>query len=73
MLHKTDKPAAEYVLVSGMFGDYAVRGWILGGDGMQEKYWSERGEAGRPAYFVPQSALQPMAEFRYPILEVNRQ
>jgi hypothetical protein len=60
LLHETDDPADYFVLVTGAGGTYTIRGWIKGADGMRRDWWEERG--GRWAFFVPQSALQPMNE-----------
>lgn len=37
-----------------------LRGWILARDGKLDKFWQDP-IGGRPAFFVPQAALQPMA------------
>jgi hypothetical protein len=50
-----DANDAVFVLVTGRLPTFTVRGWITGANGKQQRYWDE-GD-GRPAYFVPQSAL----------------
>ena len=60
LLHPRDLDDAPYVLMTGGGGAYQVRGWIMGRDGKQEKYWGDRANQNRPAYWVPQSALNPI-------------
>jgi hypothetical protein len=57
ILHKTDKNEAIFVLVTGEAPEFKVRGWMRAVDGKQEKWWRD---TKRPAYFVPQSVLEPM-------------
>lgn len=59
-MHRTDPDDRPFVLVTGVAPKFVLRGWIWGRDGKLEKYWGERNNNGRPAFFVPQSALQPM-------------
>lgn len=58
ILHERDPDDVPFVLVTGSYPRFTVRGWILGGDGKQPQYWGEWSK--RPAYFVPQAALQPI-------------
>lgn len=58
ILHREDSDDREFWLVTGINGKYVIRGWICGRDGKSEKYWKDPG-TGRPAFFVPQSALNP--------------
>lgn len=44
-------------LVTGRNGTYSIRGWIMAGEGKQEKWWRDPSGKKRPAYFVPQSSL----------------
>lgn len=57
ILHKEDPPDKVFWLLTGQFGKYEVRGWILAKNGQQEKYWSDPQKSDRFAYFVPQSEL----------------
>ena len=57
ILHKNDADDKKYWLVTGAMGNYTVRGWMLGRDGKQDKYWSDPQETDRWAFFVPQSEL----------------
>jgi hypothetical protein len=60
ILHPGDPDAAPFVLAVGGEGSYRLAGWILGQDGKRREWW--RTDTGRPAFFVPQSALRPMEE-----------
>lgn len=55
ILHAEDDDRAVFVLVTGSAPTLTIQGWTRGAEGKQEKWW-KRGD-GRPAYFVPQSAL----------------
>lgn len=54
-LGKQDK---WFILVRGKYGSYDLIGWILGKDGMQDRYWKQVGDR-PPAWFIPESALTP--------------
>ena len=56
ILHDDDPDDRIFWLLTGVYGRYEVRGWIQGRDGKRPEYWSDPA-GGRPAYFVPQSAL----------------
>lgn len=59
ILHKRDKSHLPYVLVDKLdCQTFDLVGWILCSEGQQEKYWQDP-KGGRPAYFVPRSALDP--------------
>lgn len=57
ILHPDDDDNHPFVLVVGSGQHYRLAGWILAREGKQDCWW--RGP--RPAWFVPQSELQPMA------------
>lgn len=59
ILHPDDDDNLPFYLVTGELGRYQVRGWIMARDGKREEYWREKVK-GRPAFFVPQSALHPV-------------
>lgn len=60
IIQDDDKPQAIFVLVTWeKFGEYHLRGWILGADGMDPAYRLDPA-GGREAFFVPQTALRPM-------------
>ena len=56
ILHEKDYDDRRYYLVTGSLGTYCLRGYILGAEGKKSEYWSDP-TGKRPAYFVPQSAL----------------
>ena len=56
ILHESDDDDRVFWLLCGLNGRYRIKGWILGRDGKKPEYWEDPG-TGRPAYFVPQSAL----------------
>ena len=54
------KPNEDYVLVTGAWGRYRVRGWIRGGDGMTDQF-KFKGYNGMPdCWMVPQKSLNPL-------------
>jgi len=56
ILHPKDDDEKTYWLVTGLNGNYWIRGYIKAKDGKKEQWW--RDPAGdRPAFFVPQSEL----------------
>ncbi len=59
LLHPDDPDDKPFALLTGMNGIYLIRGWIWGGDGKNSVWWGDKAKNGRPAYFVPQSALTP--------------
>lgn len=64
VLHDRDADDHVFVLVTGEAPDYTLRGWIVAADGKVPEYWEDP-STGRPAYFVPQDALRPMAELKH--------
>ncbi len=61
IVHPTDPDDAPFVLVTGSGLTYVVRGWLLGQDAKQPHWWADPTRSQRPAYFVPQAALRPVA------------
>jgi hypothetical protein len=78
LLHEHDKDEKVYVLVIGPFykrGEYAyarLAGWIRGVDGKKQECWGDKANNGRPCFFVPIRALNPMSEFPFDDPEVYR-
>lgn len=71
ILYPGDSPAYRYSLQGGdNISGYVFRGWILGADGMVDRYWVEKGDVlpgtdhrcKRGGWFVPQSALHSFEE-----------
>lgn len=56
ILHPNDPDDRRFVLVRGSCGKYDVVGWIQARDGKRKEFWSDPAK-GRPAFFVPDSAL----------------
>jgi len=54
-----DADDEKFVLVTGRPPKFRVHGWIMGGDAKQEQ-WLKSYANRRPAYFVPQDALEPI-------------
>jgi hypothetical protein len=66
ILHDGDNDADPFVLVTGSFPTFTVRGYIWGRQGKRPQFWND--QIKRPAYFVPQSALRPLSDL-IPTLE----
>lgn len=59
ILHPSDADDEEFVLVTGTAPRFELRGWIRGAEGKRQEFWKDPA-GGRPAFFVPASALHPM-------------
>jgi len=59
IVQKNEDPNKKFVLVTIENRQTLLHGWCYGHEGMKEIYWADPAK-GRPAYFVPQSALRPM-------------
>lgn len=59
-----EKPGKTLVLVTIQHKTTLLHGWIKSEDAMQEQ-WKKDPAHGRPAYFIPQSALLPLLELRH--------
>ena len=57
IVHKEDEDDRFIYFITGEFGEYVVHGGMKAGDAKQEKWWTEKANNGRPAYFVPQDCL----------------
>jgi len=65
ILHPPDGPDdAPAVLVIGRLPRYVLAGWMLTGDGKDDRWWYEHGPAGngRPCFLVPQRELRDVEE-----------
>ena len=58
ILHPEDASDEIVFLVIGRAPDFDVVGWICAVDGKRPEFWQTY--TGRPAYFVPQSALRTL-------------
>lgn len=63
ILHHRDPDDRAFVFVTGRMPNYVLHGWIMARDGKREEFWADPAR-GRPAFFVPQSALRSLAELR---------
>ncbi len=59
IVQRQSDPNRKFVLVTIENRQTLLHGWCYGHEGMKEIYWADPAR-GRPAYFVPQSALRPM-------------
>lgn len=62
LVHDWDTPSSVFVLAIGVNGTYTFTGWIRGTDAQKDGpdgFWGDPKNTGRPAYWVPQWALQP--------------
>jgi hypothetical protein len=62
ILYDRDDANAVFVLVTGRFPEYIVRGWCYAHEGQQPRYVKH--DARFPTYFVPQSALRPIEQLQ---------
>lgn len=62
IVHDSDPDHRVFWLVCGSNGKYRVKGWIFGRDAKKDSYWKDPA-GGRPAYFVPHSALRDPKDF----------
>lgn len=58
IVHESDADDSRFVLMTGLNGEYFVRGWILGRAAKREEWWEDPTGSGRAAFFVPQDHLQ---------------
>jgi hypothetical protein len=63
LVHPDDPAAAVFVLVVGRMPTFRLVGWIRGAEATRRGRWDDPA-GGRPAYFVPQAALAPLATLR---------
>jgi hypothetical protein len=60
IVQKDESLGKKFVLVTIENKKTLIHGWICAKDAMKERFWSDPA-GGRPAYFVPKTALQPMS------------
>jgi len=58
--HPSDDNEKPYILALVGMGKVVFSGWLWGAEGKQHKYWCDKWNVGRPAYFVEQSDLRPI-------------
>ncbi len=57
IIHERDANDRKFALVRGTAPHYDVVGWIFGKDGKRQEFWKDPTRKGRPAFFVPETAL----------------
>lgn len=58
VIRKNDDDAARVAFLTGIRGEYRIRGWVIAGEVKRPEFW--RSEAGRePQFYVPHSCLRP--------------
>ena len=62
ILHDDDKDDRPYVLVYAKPPIFYIKGWIMGADGKDKKYWSDPQGTNRHAYFLPDDCLKDINE-----------
>lgn len=60
LIHQSDPDHHAYILVTGRYGVYDVRGWIRASEGKLPELWKVNGKRG--AFWVPQDRLHAMDE-----------
>ena len=64
LVHDRDPEDDIFILVTGIYGIYDIRGWIKAIHAKQQDWW--RVYKGRGAYWVGQEFLQPMDKLELP-------
>ena len=67
ILHDDDKDNRPYILVYADAPDFYIKGWMMGADGKEKKYWSDPQGTNRHAYFVPDEDLISINELELSI------
>ena len=65
ILHPKDKRGLKFWLVTGKYGVYQVRGWIMSQYAIHPDYWDDHFKNGRPCFAVPQEDLVQVRQVRY--------
>lgn len=65
-MHEADKDEAPYVLaLTYDLPKVYLVGWMTGKVGKDKRFWADKWNNNRPAFWVPQSELNDMAELRH--------
>ena len=62
ILHPADNDGQPFVKVIVTLPKVMLIGWLYGVEGKQQKFWTEKLQAGRPCFLVPHDWLRPMSE-----------
>ena len=65
-IHKTDKKDLPYILALVGMSEVLFVGWLWGHEGQKDKYWGDKWDVNRPAYFIEQKDLNPMTSIPSP-------
>jgi len=65
IVHARDADSDPFIFVVQDKWNFWLRGWILGKDAKQLRFWRTQGVR-TPAFFVPQDALLPIEELQLP-------
>lgn len=60
IIRKNDDPDKKYYLLIGINGEYEIKGWLYGRDAMKDQFWTSKDTGRPPAWFFPQSYLNPL-------------
>jgi hypothetical protein len=63
ILHPPDPDDRIFFLLTGLNGDYEIKGWIKGIDGKKDCYYGDKYNCGRPAFFIPQEDLNSLESY----------
>lgn len=61
-LNHWDREGDIFIAVRVVQNVGEILGWLPGVDGKRDEYWGDKFNNGRPAFFIPRSALRPMEE-----------
>lgn len=65
LLHPPDKDHHIFIFANGVNGTYGMAGWVYGQEGKRKEFWRDP-KGGRPCYFVPKHALNPIEQLPRP-------
>jgi hypothetical protein len=72
ILHNSDKDYRLFVLVYNKGHEFHLLGWCRGDEGKKTEYWKDPTKSGKPAYFVPQSALRDINDLLTPVAQRSK-
>lgn len=70
-LQKADNDDDVFILCSGVNDAFKLHGWMHGRDGKLDKFWGDKWNNGRKAFWVPNHLLNDMNELRREIYDVK--
>jgi len=63
VIHPEDPDDARFIFVVGMVPCFRLAGWLYASEGKRREWWDDP-VGGRPAYFIPETALHAMDTLR---------